>query len=50
MNALNPSLLESYYISSIISGLREDTMPMLKILKQTLFDAIFWASKIVGWV
>lgn len=29
----NPTLQESYYISSFISGLKEDLKPMLKILK-----------------
>jgi hypothetical protein len=33
MSALNPSLAESYYVSSFISGLKEDIKPMLKILK-----------------
>lgn len=33
MSALNPSLLESYYVSSFISGLKDDIKPMLKILK-----------------
>jgi len=33
MSALNPYLTESYYVSSFISGLKEDIKPMLKILK-----------------
>jgi len=33
MSALNPSLTESYYVSSFISGLKDDIKPMLKILK-----------------
>ena len=33
MSALNPALSESYYVSSFISGLKEDIKPMLKILK-----------------
>jgi hypothetical protein len=33
MSALNPSLPESYYIFSFISGLKDDIKPMLKILK-----------------
>jgi hypothetical protein len=33
MSALNPSLTESYYVSSFISRLKEDIKPMLKILK-----------------
>lgn len=33
MCALNPSMLEAYYISSFLSGLKEYIRPMLKILK-----------------
>lgn len=33
MSVLNLSLLESYYVSSFISGLKDDINPMLKILK-----------------
>jgi hypothetical protein len=33
MSALNPSLIESYYVSSYISGLKEDIKLMLKIMK-----------------
>ena len=33
MSALNPSLAESYYVSSFINGLKEDIKSMLKILK-----------------
>jgi hypothetical protein len=40
MHSLNSLLLESYYISSFISGLKEDIKPMLKILKpRTLMTA-----------
>ena len=33
MSVFNPSLAESYYVSSFISGLKDDIKPMLKILK-----------------
>ena len=33
MSTLNPALSEAYYVSSFISGLKEDIKPMLKILK-----------------
>jgi hypothetical protein len=33
MGALNPLLPESYYVSSFISGLKDEIKPMLKILK-----------------
>jgi hypothetical protein len=46
MYSLNPLLPESYYISSFISGLKEDIKPMLKILKpgtlMTAFDQAKW--------
>ena len=45
MNDLNPSLLESYYVSSFISILK-DISPMLKILKPTI---LMQAFKQVKW-
>jgi len=49
MHSLNPLLLESYYISSFISGLKEDIKPMLKILKpgtlMTSFDQAKWQEE-----
>lgn len=46
MNALNPSLSMSYYICSFISGLKDDTNPILKIFKPTTlmqaFDKVKW--------
>jgi hypothetical protein len=33
MNALDPYLTESYYVSSFICGLKDDIKLMLKILK-----------------
>jgi hypothetical protein len=49
MHSLNPLLLESYYISSFISGLKEDIKPMLKILKpgtlMTTFDQAKWQEE-----
>ena len=49
MHSLNSLLPESYYISSFISGLKEDIKPMLKILKpETLmknFDQAKWQEE-----
>ena len=45
MNSLNPSLPESYYVSSFISGLREDINPMLKILRPTTLMQAFEQTK-----
>ena len=49
MHSLNPLLLESYYISNFISGLKEDIKPMLKILKpgtlMTAFDQAKWQEE-----
>jgi len=45
MNSLNPSLPESYYVSSFISGLREDIKPMLKILRLTTLMQAFEQAK-----
>jgi hypothetical protein len=49
MNALNPSLTESYYISSFISGLKEDIKSMLKILKPSnvlmAFEQATWQEE-----
>jgi hypothetical protein len=45
MNSLNPSLPESYYVSSFISGLREDINPMLKILRPTTLMQAFEQAK-----
>jgi hypothetical protein len=49
MHSLNPLLPESYYISSFISGLKEDIKPMLKILKpgtlMTAFDQAKWQEE-----
>jgi hypothetical protein len=33
MNALNPILPETYYISSLLDGMKDGIRPMLKILK-----------------
>jgi hypothetical protein len=35
MSILNPSLPKSYYVSSFISGLKNDNRPTLKILRLT---------------
>jgi hypothetical protein len=49
MHSLNSLLPESYYISSFISGLKEDIKPMLKILKpgtlMTTFDQAKWREE-----
>ena len=49
MHSLSPILPESYYISSFISGLKEDIKPMLKILKpgtlMTAFDQAKWQEE-----
>jgi len=49
MNALNPPLLESNYISNFISGIKDDIKPMLKILKLTIlmwvFDQVEWQEE-----
>jgi hypothetical protein len=46
MHSLNSLLPELYYISSFISGLKEDIKPMLKILKpgalMVAFDQAKW--------
>ena len=49
MHSLNSLLPESYYISSFISGLKEDIKPMLKILKPVTlmiaFDQAKWQEE-----
>jgi hypothetical protein len=49
MHSLNSLLPESYYISSFISGLKEDIKPMSKILKpvtlMTTFDQAKWQKE-----
>jgi hypothetical protein len=49
MHSLNSLLPESYYISSFISGLKEDIKPMSKILKSvklmTTFDQAKWQKE-----
>jgi 5-methylcytosine-specific restriction endonuclease McrBC GTP-binding regulatory subunit McrB len=49
MSILNPSLSKSYYVSSFISGLENDNMPILKILRLTTiiyaFDQARWQEK-----
>jgi hypothetical protein len=45
MYSLNPSLPESYYISSFISGLKEEIKLMLKILKPTTLIQAFDQAK-----
>lgn len=49
IHSLNLLLLESYYISSFISGLKKDIKPMLKILKpmilMTTFDQAKWQQE-----
>lgn len=45
MHGLNPSLPESYYISSFVSGLKEDIKLMLKILKPMALTIAFEQAK-----
>jgi len=48
MNALNPPLLQSYYISNFISGIKDDIKPMLKIKPTILmwvFDQVEWQEE-----
>lgn len=45
MHGLNSSLPESYYISSFVSGLKEDIKPMLKILKPMALTIAFEQAK-----
>ena len=49
MHSLNPLIHESYYISSFISGLKEDIKTMLKILKSVAmmiaFDQAKWQEE-----
>ena len=45
MHALNSSLPEFYYISSFVSGLKEDIKLMLKILKPMALMTTFKQAK-----
>ena len=49
MSILNPSLPKSYYVSSFISGLKNDNRPILKILRLTTiiyaFDQARWQEE-----
>jgi len=45
MHALNFSSPEFYYISSFVSGLKEDIKPMLKILKLMVLIIAFEQAK-----
>jgi len=45
MNALNLTLPEAYYISSVFSGLKDDVKPMLKIIKLATLMQVFEQAK-----
>lgn len=46
MIKFNPGLTESYFISSFVSGLKEEIRPLIKIFKPTSLDQGFEQAKL----
>lgn len=46
MIKFNPGLTESYFISSFVSGLKEEIRPLIKIFKPTSLDQAFEQAKL----